>query len=464
MTYYEHLQVTENASKMEIKKAYFKLVKQYPPEKYPEEFKVFRKAYEVLSDDNAREQYDKLCKVPDKYKTLYDTALHVMEYEDYEEAIRLLKEVVKANPDLEILNSLLGDIYLENENSGNAVKIFERLVKQEPDNAAYQGKLAQAYSMRGYTRKAIPQFEKSLEMDPDNISFLGGLANAYADINAVNKARDILSKGFQRLKDNNLDSLDLHICALLLCTKQYDVNIAQEQLEIIKKSIENDPAIKDYVVDSIIPSLIKTLNENDQEPRLLEVCYHIVSWMNELIPDREDLANTKHELKKSIIMNALDEDNKIPSHVFLLTGLAFRECGCISCKIETLLVQTNFIFEIETSRKDLKYLKEKHPDAYDINKQFYDKIIFPQKTRRLEEEIHKNMTKYQKKYPLEFQEALSNVFDMDDQEYDDYEQGYDNTFDPFEESEPYVRDQPKIGRNDPCPCGSGKKYKKCCGM
>ena len=26
-----------------------------------------------------------------------------------------------------------------------------------------------------------------------------------------------------------------------------------------------------------------------------------------------------------------------------------------------------------------------------------------------------------------------------------------------------VRDQPKIGRNDPCPCGSGKKYKKCCG-
>ena len=22
---------------------------------------------------------------------------------------------------------------------------------------------------------------------------------------------------------------------------------------------------------------------------------------------------------------------------------------------------------------------------------------------------------------------------------------------------------PKVGRNDPCPCGSGKKYKNCCG-
>ncbi|UCC23016.1 MAG: preprotein translocase subunit SecA, partial [Planctomycetota bacterium] len=35
------------------------------------------------------------------------------------------------------------------------------------------------------------------------------------------------------------------------------------------------------------------------------------------------------------------------------------------------------------------------------------------------------------------------------------------------QGEPKVKqirlDQPKVGRNDPCPCGSGKKYKKCCG-
>ena len=32
----------------------------------------------------------------------------------------------------------------------------------------------------------------------------------------------------------------------------------------------------------------------------------------------------------------------------------------------------------------------------------------------------------------------------------------------FTRVETYVRGGPKIGRNDPCPCGSGKKYKKCC--
>ncbi|MEO0336282.1 MAG: YchJ family protein [Pseudomonadota bacterium] len=30
-------------------------------------------------------------------------------------------------------------------------------------------------------------------------------------------------------------------------------------------------------------------------------------------------------------------------------------------------------------------------------------------------------------------------------------------------AETFVREQPKVGRNDPCVCGSGKKYKKCCG-
>jgi SEC-C motif-containing protein len=27
---------------------------------------------------------------------------------------------------------------------------------------------------------------------------------------------------------------------------------------------------------------------------------------------------------------------------------------------------------------------------------------------------------------------------------------------------PFVREEPRIGRNDPCSCGSGKKFKKCC--
>lgn len=43
----------------------------------------------------------------------------------------------------------------------------------------------------------------------------------------------------------------------------------------------------------------------------------------------------------------------------------------------------------------------------------------------------------------------------------DFEFG--NPFADVVSEQPYIRNAPKIGRNDPCICGSGKKYKKCCG-
>lgn len=55
----------------------------------------------------------------------------------------------------------------------------------------------------------------------------------------------------------------------------------------------------------------------------------------------------------------------------------------------------------------------------------------------------------------------------DDEEYeDDY---FDEDEDYYEEEDktrdrkPKFMDLNKVGRNDPCPCGSGKKYKHCCG-
>jgi hypothetical protein len=42
----------------------------------------------------------------------------------------------------------------------------------------------------------------------------------------------------------------------------------------------------------------------------------------------------------------------------------------------------------------------------------------------------------------------------------------DPVFSAEEQEEPEPEPEPppqKVGRNDPCPCGSGKKYKKCCG-
>jgi energy-coupling factor transporter transmembrane protein EcfT len=48
--------------------------------------------------------------------------------------------------------------------------------------------------------------------------------------------------------------------------------------------------------------------------------------------------------------------------------------------------------------------------------------------------------------------------DKDDNDYENIEEESDN----FSKRRFTVVDTKKVGRNEPCPCGSGKKYKYCC--
>lgn len=42
--------------------------------------------------------------------------------------------------------------------------------------------------------------------------------------------------------------------------------------------------------------------------------------------------------------------------------------------------------------------------------------------------------------------------------------GHEHHAAPAVPKKPIVREEPKVGRNDPCACGSGKKFKKCCAL
>jgi preprotein translocase subunit SecA len=65
----------------------------------------------------------------------------------------------------------------------------------------------------------------------------------------------------------------------------------------------------------------------------------------------------------------------------------------------------------------------------------------------------------QAKRAMEFQHAESSGLTMDEEEGEAAKPGAQAQAQP----ETFVRDTRKVGRNEACPCGSGKKYKQCHG-
>ena len=72
------------------------------------------------------------------------------------------------------------------------------------------------------------------------------------------------------------------------------------------------------------------------------------------------------------------------------------------------------------------------------------------------------ITKRQQRWREEDARAAQRALAGETEDPDDFDLP-DFDYPVFNDIEPYIRPEPKIGRNDPCPCGSGLKYKKCCG-
>jgi uncharacterized protein YchJ len=59
--------------------------------------------------------------------------------------------------------------------------------------------------------------------------------------------------------------------------------------------------------------------------------------------------------------------------------------------------------------------------------------------------------------------AFKSALSKNGQAYDSIQPGWDADRNPLYPAFPEMAPALKVGRNDPCPCGSGKKFKKCCG-
>ena len=144
--YYKILGLEQGAELAEIKRAYFKLVRQFPPEKDPEHFQQIRKAYEKLTQKDTKAQGPSFEALEEPLaRGMMKQITEARESGDDILFRDTCQEAWKYFPDKIQFLYLLAIAQRQCGNTGKAVKNAELLVKKEPENPWFWRELAFAY-------------------------------------------------------------------------------------------------------------------------------------------------------------------------------------------------------------------------------------------------------------------------------------------------------------------------------
>ena len=173
MNPYEVLGIEEGAEKAQIKRAYFRLLREHSPEQDPEGFAQIREAYEQLTNAEEGAGAPSLPLPNHPYAKLFAQQIENSLKEGRRKlAKETAQEAWERFPDS--LFFLYEMAYTQRicGNTGKAVKNASLLVEKEPENRWFWRELALASYERGYIRKAWPAFVKAYELGCRDFHFI----------------------------------------------------------------------------------------------------------------------------------------------------------------------------------------------------------------------------------------------------------------------------------------------------
>lgn len=455
-TYYEILEINPDASQLEIKKAYFKMIRQYSPETNPEQFQKIREAYEYLKN---AENAPKGPVFPPYSEPFAQQMAEQMMQASKEGNLKLYRDTCeqawKLFPnDIQFLYHLV-IAQRSCGNTGKAVKNAEKLVKMEPENKWFHRELAVSYMERGFTQKAYSACEKAYQLGCRDMDFILIYASECYDYGEYPTELQILLEIIRQDKKWSREELPEVFETYLMLTKtcrEYDTDYFPEIVDRLASFLEQYRLyLSEYIMEiSLIFSFIIMDYIGDTT---------IFQKLGQTLTLLEKSAHTEKE--KNLFSHFLQEyhfscfynDSRLSDTMKRAYDAWYGIEGLHPVIIKFALLDTKLCM-IEERQKILEQeeiIREEYPDLYEKMKDFLEKLKSEKNLSYLKESLQKSYQKiepdcsggfYYQKYP---NEKPKETMVHDGAEF-----------------EPYVRNTKKIGRNDPCPCGSGKKYKQCC--
>ena len=470
MNYYELLNIGRDADANTVKRAYFSMVKIHSPDRDPEGFKAIRLAYETLFDQKKRSEYDSYfvsieesgnegsdrpaarLSGSELQNKLLDARVMIREYK-FKQAIEFLSALIGTNQYSEKqlmlfppehpakfyqeAKRLLAEVYWYMKKSGTAQKLCEQILMENPSDAETLLLQAKIAVSAGRFKAADTYFNKAVNASPINAR----IWTAYMR-HAVAHSCKLVTGIFKRAMKQNIDMFrddyvlylfgiyktDLFIykknsvyhekfAEYFLADKNHSEEAYDALMNILPYIIEQEGTIP--FVKKILPALETSRHRNEDDEENFRLV-HRTFIVHDLVSDKRI-----HDVLSDMILYFLTENKD---------------------KDELLGMEYFIVSNLSDLRPSIKVLKNEYPDFFKLNQEFFIDVLNEKKETYL-------IDKYNGKFKKAKLSLRKNIFLND----------FNDDFSETDEPETFIRSSPKTGRNDPCPCGSGKKYKKCCG-
>jgi tetratricopeptide (TPR) repeat protein len=450
LNYYELLNIARDADNNAIKRAYFSAVKLHSPDTDPEGFKAVRTAYETLSDQKRRAEYDAYFiassggDIAADVQTDLLAAREMLRENKYYQAEVFMTELTGKYPDSSEVKCLHAEVLWLLKKTGTAEKLLAELLEKDPscyDALLLRAKIAVS---KGHTEKAVVYFNETVKLDPQNprawIEYM-----KYTIHHSSSRTLNVFTRAMELDKDMFRDDYMLYLIGATNIDIE-KINVEQD-LFFDSNWVQYYDKFADFFINDTNPTediFVQIMNlmlffiKNEELLPFIEKILPVLE--NSRFKTDDDIVSFKY-IRAGVVLQKLRQDKRIHDVLAELTSILYTEDAN---KEEQLSMECYIAFHMLSLRPSIKVLMNEYPEQFKLNQAFYYDVLNEKKNDYL-------IDKYSGIYKRLNPSAKMNLDYIDD--------GLDNT----EEVTPFVRESPKTGRNDPCPCGSGKKYKKCCG-
>ncbi|MCD7833319.1 MAG: SEC-C domain-containing protein [Lachnospiraceae bacterium] len=402
-------------------------------------------------------------------RAVYSAAEKKEYQESAEICCRLLDQ--KEVPEIQML---LGTDYFLQGQFGPAEEVFSDLVTDYPEVMEYHIYHGRANHALGRYEDAVKELGAFYPLEEylpfyytsygDSLQQIGKLRQSreafYADVEYFDKTGEIVSQEMLDGAFQNLLYLDV-----TLGNRKYPEDL-QTYYRFLERAEMTD-VMQEYLAETIV-CLCGLMRSKWYRPLFLEFITHIKN------ADLLTNAGPKKTLESAFASwesFAYHEDNRICSLVetylssnyqkaYLREDL-LREDDKKMVDAEVLSYEWYMCRYVPEHWDILDYIRDTYPYSWALTSDFLEEIrTDAQKTtdRKLEElySFSKALPRNRDMTRGQFMESVQRAYKavIADKKEPAYVYDGDGT---------YKKIQAKVGRNDPCPCGSGKKYKKCCG-